>query len=183
MLLVLSVAALLAQSAAAAPADAPPPSAQPEAAADSCQPTGLSPDSNVIVVCAIKPDGYRINPDVMQARREMKSGGTPVRPGTVPDGNGCATVGPMGCRGVPTVNMLAVAATAAEISQRLAKGEEIGSVFVTDPHPSEYQLYLQAKRQREAKVAAAKAKAAHEKALAQQAADAANVKSQPKSAE
>jgi hypothetical protein len=59
----------------------------------------------------------------------------------------------MGCRGVPTVNLIGVAATAAEVSQRLAKGQEVGSVFVTDPHPSEYQLYLRSKKEREEKEA------------------------------
>jgi hypothetical protein len=62
----------------------------------------------------------------------------------------------------PMINLLAAAATAAEMADRLSKGQEIGSMFVTDPQPSEYQLYLEAKKEREAKEAAkaAKAKAA-----------------------
>jgi hypothetical protein len=67
----------------------------------------------------------------------------------------------------PMVNLLAAAATLGEMSSRLSKGQEIGSMFITDPHPSEYQLYLEAKHDREAKeeeqaakVAVAKAKAA-----------------------
>src|SRR5438045_1319408 len=55
---------------------------------------------------------------------------------------------------------------AAEMAARLSKGQEIGSMFVTDPHPSEYQLYLAAKAEREAKEAEAKAKALAAKAKA-----------------
>jgi hypothetical protein len=71
----------------------------------------------------------------------------------------------MRCRGVPTVDLLAVAMSAAQISERLAKGQEIGSIFKTEPTPSEYQLYQQARKQREDKetqAAADKAKAAAE---------------------
>lgn len=133
--------------------------------ADACRTATPSPDSREIVVCAIKPDGYRLNPDVMKAKRQARSGGRPVRPGQVPSGNNCATVGPMGCRGAPTVNFIAVAATAAQISERLAKGQEIGSIFETDPHPTEYQLYIAAKKEREAKEAE-KARLAAQKARA-----------------
>jgi hypothetical protein len=64
------------------------------------------------------------------------------------------------------INLIAAAATAAEMAARLSKGQEIGSMFVTDPHPSEYQLYLEAKAEREAKEAEAKAKATAAKAKA-----------------
>jgi len=74
-------------------------------------------------------------------------------------------VGEAGCIGAnPGINLIGAALTAAEIAARLARGQEIGSLFVTDPQPSEYQLYQEAKREREAKeaeaAAAAKAKAA-----------------------
>ncbi len=158
---------------------------------DACKTPPPTADSREIVVCAIKPDGYRLNPDVMKAKREARSGGRPVRPGQVPSGNSCATVGPMGCRGVPTINLIAVAATAAQISERMAKGQEIGSIFETDPHPSEYQLYLEAKKEREAKeaekvrIAAQKARAAAQAASKQQpaASAASTASSSTKSAE
>ena len=51
----------------------------------------------------------------------------------------------MGCRGGPYINLLAAAATAAEMAKRLAEGKEIGSMFQTTPEPTEYQLYLEAK--------------------------------------
>ena len=193
MLVLLFAAALLGQ-AASAPAAGPPAGTGPQqtygpaapapavpkepvktaSAAETCRTPAPSPDSREIVVCAIKPDGYRLNPDVMKAKRQARSGGRPVRPGQVPSGNNCATVGPMGCRGVPSINLIAVAATAAEISERLAKGQEIGSIFQTDPHPTEYQLYMAAKKEREAKeadkvrLAAQKARAAAQAAAKQQ---------------
>jgi hypothetical protein len=83
----------------------------------------------------------------------------------VSNGNNCSTVGPMGCRGVPTIDLLAAAVTAGKIADRLSKGQEIGSIFITDPHPSEYQLYLEAKKAREEKEAEKKAVA--EKAKSQ----------------
>lgn len=144
---------------------APKEPAKTAAAGETCKTPAPSPDTREILVCAIKPDGYRLNPDVMKAKREARSGGRPVRPGQVPSGNNCATVGPMGCRGAPTINFIAVAATAAKISERLAKGQEIGSIFQTDPHPTEYQLYLEAKKEREAKEAE-KARVAAQKARA-----------------
>ena len=148
------------------PSNAPSAPNRPTNPNDACNPPAPSADSREIVVCAIRPEGYRLNPDVIEAKRQMKSGGRPVRRGDVPSGNECKTVGPMGCRGVPSVNLLAVAATAAQISERLAKGQEIGSVFETTPSPSEYQLYLQAKKEREARQAE-KAALAAQKAAAQ----------------
>ena len=127
------------------------PAAQKTAAAnpDACpQP---APNSGQIVICAERPQGYRLDPDVMEAKRETRNSSRPVRPGgTVrPD---CATVGPAPCvtAGIPLIGAVL---TAAQIAERLAKGQEVGSMFVTDPHPSEYQLYLEAKARREAREA------------------------------
>jgi len=115
-----------------------------------------------IVICAPRPQGYRLNPDVMEAKREKRSGGAPKPPEYRTKDNSCQVVGPMGCFNAG-VNLLAAAATAAEMAKRLAEGKEIGSMFVTDPHPDEYHLYLMAKARREAREAeeavAAKAKA------------------------
>jgi hypothetical protein len=174
---------LLAQAAsAAAPADAPPaaygpaapavprPAAAPVKPVQPCPPppaqTGKSQE---IVICAEKPQGYRINPDVLKARHEKRSAGRPTRPGPIAmKDNSCTVVGEAPCMGVFTgINLLAAAATLAKMGDRLSKGEEIGSMFVTDPHPSEYQLYVEAKREREAKETE-KAKAAVAKATQQQ---------------
>ena len=146
-------------------------------------PTGTAQE---IVICAEKPQGYRINPDVLKARHDKRSAGRPTRPGPVAmKDNSCTVVGEAPCIGVFTgINLLAAAATLAKMGDRLSKGEEIGSMFVTDPHPSEYQLYLEAKREREAKEAE-KAKAAAEKAKAAsaKAAAAAQTQQAPKPAQ
>jgi hypothetical protein len=171
MVVASAAALLLAQAATAAPAPpaAPAPSPPKAAApvqAERCPPP--STDGSVIIVCAPKQEGYRLNPDVMEAKREVHSGGRPVRPGgtIIPD---CAHVGPAPCMSAG-INLIGVALTAAQMAERLAKGKEIGSMFITDPHPSEYQLYVEAKKRREAeeeeKAAAKKAK---EKAAQKQA--------------
>lgn len=138
------------------------------APSDSCPPP--SPDGRVIVVCTQRPQGYRLNPDVMEAKRELHSGGRPVRPGGkgIPD---CAHVGPAPCVSAG-INLIAAGLTAAEMAARLAKGEEVGTMFVTDPHPNEYQLYLEAKHRREAEEAEkAAAKKAKEEAAQHQSAE------------
>jgi hypothetical protein len=153
-------------AAAAAKPATPAPANERECAAQPKQ-----PDGNEIVVCAVKPEGYRLPPDIVEARRLKKQGDTvrPHNPHETYADHSCATVGPMGCRGVPTVNLLAVAALAAKISERLSNGEEIGSIFETTPSSSEYQLFQEAKRRREAKEAQAAAAAAQAKARTEEA--------------
>jgi hypothetical protein len=146
-----------------APAAAPakPPAAAPSQSAAACSP--VPPGSTTIVICTQRPNGYRLNPDVMEARREMHSAGPPVRPGGGAPRPDCATVGPQPCLSAE-INLLAAALTAAEMAKRLASGQEVGSMFLTDPQPDEYHRYLAAKARREAeeaqKAAAAKAKTA-----------------------
>lgn len=125
-----------------------------------CSPASPDPNSSQIVICAPRPQGYRIDPDVLEARREKKESlaGRHKPPENYKD-HGCAVVGPAPCMDAPMVNLLGAVATAAEMAQRLAKGEDIGSMFVTDPQPTEYQLYQQARKRREAKEAEAAAKA------------------------
>ena len=95
----------------------------------------------------------------MEAKREMRSGGRPKRPDRLKD-TSCETVGPAGCIGAGAgINLIGAALTAAEMAARLSRGQEIGSMFVTDPQPTEYQLYQEAKQRREAKEAAAAAAA------------------------
>jgi hypothetical protein len=151
----LPVALLLAQAAApAATPEAPAPqtTAANLGTADPCSTRPSRPDPNrrEIVICAEKPQGYRIDPDIMTARRLKKSGGRPTKPGpgAIKDTSRCV-VGPAGCQ-TAGVNLIGAALTAAEMAQRLAAGKEIGSMFVTDPQPSEFQLYQMAKAEREA---------------------------------
>jgi hypothetical protein len=151
-----------ASAAAAAPAK--------EAPHQCTTPAKPDPNSRDIVICAERPNGYRLDPDVLAARRLKKKGESvrPRNPHETYANHSCATVGPMGCRGQPTIDMFTAAAALAAMGQRLSKGQEIGSMFKTEPTSSEYQLYLEAKKQREEQEAdkAAKAKAAAAQAAA-----------------
>lgn len=146
---------LLAQTTAAPP----PAPADPQAAVPPAPRCGVPTGENAIIICAERPEGYRINPDIMEAKRGMKSGRPrPNTPTMRPD---CAIIGPAPCM-TAGINLIGAALTAAEMASRLSQGKEIGSMFHTDPHPSEYQLYEMAKARREAQEAedaAAKVKA------------------------
>jgi len=143
----------------------PPTPATKAASGDSCASVNASADTREIVICAQRPHGYRLNPDVMEAKREVRSGGPPRNPHESFRQNDCAVVGSMPCFNAG-INLLAAASTLATMAQRLSKGEEIGSMFVTDPTPDEYQLYVAAKKRREAKEAEAVLAAAVAKAKA-----------------
>lgn len=145
-----------------------------EAQRECSTPPAPNLNSREIVVCAIKPNGYRLDPDVLAARRLKKQGESvrPRNPHETYADHSCATVGPMGCRGQPTIDIFTAGAALAMMADRLSKGQEIGSLFQTTPAKGEYALFLEAKKQREEAEAdkAAKAKAA----AAQAAADSAN---------
>jgi hypothetical protein len=174
-----------AQAAATAPAATAPPAAPVEAhagygpaappnpkpravlasAPDPCKttaPKDVNPDTREIVVCAPRIEGYRIDPDVLEAQRAKKNHTRPRRPERLVD-RSCETVGPMGCRDGAGINLLAAAVTAATMIEKAVKGENVGEMFITDPQPDEYQLYLEAKHAREVReaeqAAALKAKA------------------------
>ena len=163
-----TVSAAASQSATSA--GSPPPTPAPRAASAAVPDCPRQPsDNQTIVICTERPQGYRLNPDVMEAKRLKRSPGPPVRPGgrTIPD---CTNVGPQPCQ-TAGINLIGAALTAAQMAERLAKGQEVGSMFQTDPTMSEYQLYQVVKAKREAeeaqktadtvrKAAEAKAKAA-----------------------
>jgi hypothetical protein len=149
----------------------PKPKVKPVAATEACKPTAtkdVKDDTTEIVVCAQKVEGFRIDPDVLKAQR-IKKKNKARGPERLVD-NSCASVGPMGCRGGAGINLVAAAITAATMLQRAASGGNVGEMFVTDPQPDEYKLYMQAKREREAAeqeaAEKAKAKAATEAAKA-----------------
>jgi hypothetical protein len=152
---------------AAAPAK--PPAAP---AADNCGAPQTGASSREIVICAQRPNGYRLDPDVMAARlhKHQQLAGRPKTPMEKVTQNDCV-VGPQGCFSAG-INLIGAALTAAEMAERLSKGEEIGSMFKTEPQPDEYQLYVEAKHEREAKEAqqAALAKAKVRQAAADAAA-------------
>jgi hypothetical protein len=125
-----------------------------------------------IIVCAQRPQGYRLNPDIMEAKRLKRSGGRPTQPGPIAmKDNSCQVVGPAGCFNAG-INLVAAALTAATMVQRAIKGENVGKMFITDPQTDEYHLYLRAKAEREAREAEARAKVVAEAAQAKAAADA-----------
>ena len=153
----------------------PKPKVKPVAATEACKPTetkDVKDDTREIVVCAQKVEGFRIDPDVLKAQR-IKKKNKARGPERLVD-NSCASVGPMGCRGGAGINLVAAAITAATMLQRAASGGNVGEMFVTDPQPDEYKLYMQAKREREA----AELEAA-EKAKAKAATDAAKATGTP----
>jgi hypothetical protein len=137
----------------AAPA---PPEAKASTASQECVNGRKTVSDREIVICAQRPQGYRLNPDIMEAHREVKSAGRPTRPGGNPRPD-CATVGPIPCTSAG-INLIGAALTAVAMAERAAKGENVGEMFVTDPHPDEYHLYLMAKARREQREAEAKAK-------------------------
>ena len=130
---------------------------------DGCANATAGSDQRQIVICAQRPQGYRLNPDVMEAKRQVRSGGPPKGPEYRTKDNSCATVGPMGCVNAG-INLVGAALTAVTMAEKAIKDENVGKMFITDPHPSEYQLYVMAKARREAREAEkrleAKAKAA-----------------------
>jgi len=173
----LPVALLL--SAAAAPAQGyspaattPVPMGAPTPAKEAsreCSPPVPDSNSREIVVCAVKPNGYRLDPDILAAKRAKKKGES-IRPRNPQEkfvNHDCATIGPMGCRGQVTVDAFTAAAVLAQMAARLSQGQPIGPMFKTQPTETEYQLYLDAKKQREAEELS---KAAKMKAAAAQAA-------------
>ena len=178
---------LLAQAASAVPADASEPAYGPAAPAPAkpaitpaktaeqqCAQQKADPNSKEIVVCAIRPQGYRIDPDVLAAKRMKKKGdpGPPRNPHETYVDQSCATVGPMGCRGGAGFNVVGAAMAAANMIDKAVKGENVGQTLVTDPTQSEYKLYQEAKREREAKEAEKAAKAIADKVKAEKAAKA-----------
>ena len=147
---------ILAAAQAAAPAAAGSPSTEAEATTagpnQPCSTPYPKDGEQEIVICVERPQGYRIDPDLMEAEREARRRKL-KRPERFGD-NSCASVGPMGCRNGGGINLLAAAVTAATMAKRALNGENVGEMFITEPQPDEFQLYQQAKREREAKRAA-----------------------------
>lgn len=143
--------------ASAQAAAAPPPDRPANPGAVPCQNSYPTGDKDEIVICVERQEGYRINPDLREAEREMKRKKL-RRPERFVDRSQCS-VGPQGCvnTGVP---ILGIALTAIEIAKRASTGGNVGEVFVTEPQTSEYEIYQALKRERDAKRAAAEAAAA-----------------------
>ena len=137
---------------AADPAAAPPPS--PAAAADKeCRNTTPGPDTDEIIVCAERQEGYRIDPDILEASRGSKQRGQ--RPKIIDNSTRaptlCEHIG--GCSAMESLNIVNTAIVAAQMVARAAQGESVANMFKTRPEASEYEIYLEAKREREAREA------------------------------
>jgi len=158
--------AMLAEAAAYGPAPPAPPKPAAKPPVEACADQQPNADTREIVICAQRPNGYRLDPDVMEARKESRESlavrqKTPIEKMTI---NECA----FSCyTGSP--DLLAAAIGAVAMAKRLAEGKEVGSMFVTRPQPDEYHRYLAAKQRREARQAAARAAAIVAAAKAQQA--------------
>lgn len=144
---------LSAALAAASPAPdyGPSPSPAPPAKRAAPDPVCQSTATREIIVCAQRKNGYRLDPDVMEARREIRGGGQPRPPEGRTRDNSCATVGPFGCVGGPTIDLVNAATVLATMATKAVKGENVGEMFVTNRDPDEYQLYLMAKARRQAR--------------------------------
>jgi len=143
---------LLAQAAADAEAPKPPVTAETASNEHCDDARSQGADTRTITVCAQRPQGYRLNPDVMAAKRIKRTGR-----GAAPKGpenfkqNDCATVGPMGCRGQGVIDIPSAAIAAVQMVAKAVQGEDVGKMFQTDKNLSEYELYLLAKAEREAR--------------------------------
>ena len=156
----LSLAIALLVGAAPAPAAAPATSPAPPPKADNgCGPTPRDIEPGEIFVCAPRPQGYRIDPDVLEANRAKRRGKL-KRPERMAD-TSCSSVGPFGCSGLGGggINLLGAAMVLGSMATKAIQGENVGKMFITDRTPTEYELYQEAKREREAKAAEAAAKA------------------------
>ena len=150
--------ALAAQAGAAPPSPPPKPVAAQARSTEGCSPAPARIEPGEIFVCAPRPQGYRIDPDVLEGERARRSG-RPKRPERMAD-TGCASVGPFGCTPGAGIDLIGAAMVLGTMATRAVRGENVGAMFVTDPQRSEYDHYLEARRAREAKEAAAKAKGA-----------------------
>ena len=164
--------ALLAGGVAYGPAAPPPKPAVKPAPRDGCQTPPPNASERDIVICAQRPTGYRLDPDILKAHRDAREAraGRLKTPGERMAVSDCA-VGPMTCRSAGP-DLLAIALGAAAMAKRLADGKEIGSMFITKPEPDEYHRYLAAKQEREARETAARTAAIVAAAKAEQAASA-----------
>jgi len=140
---------LAAQAVAAGPPAPvkPRPKVSSAAAQQACT-TTVPTEPGVVVVCAVRPQGYRLDPDVTKARKEARNHTLPRGRELLRDTN-CSTVGAAGCMNQPSINVLAAASTAVAMVRTAVSGGNVGKMFVTDPQMSEYDYYLAAKQQRQ----------------------------------
>lgn len=112
-----------------------------------------------IVVCAQRRQGYRLDPDVQAAATQATGASSGTTPALPPAQALCASQR-TGCgRGLAGLDLANVALVTTETAVRAARGEDWTSVFKNSA-ADEYQLYLAAKKEREARQAQRAAEAA-----------------------
>ena len=143
---------MLAEAEGVPPLPSPPVTAETATEEDCEDAKQATADTRTITVCAQRPNGYRLNPDVMAAKKIKRSGrGAAPKPHENFKRDECATVGPMGCRGQGVIDIPSAAIAAVQMVAKAVKGEDVGAMFKTDKQLSEYELYLMAKADREAR--------------------------------
>jgi len=138
---------LIAAQAVVAGPPAPPKPKVTAAVPQTCKTAALT-EPGVIVVCAERPQGYRLDPDVIMARKEAHNHTLPKGRELLRD-TACASVGPAGCINKPAINVIGAAGTAVAMVRTAMAGGNVGKMFVTDPQMTEYDYYQAAKQQRE----------------------------------
>jgi hypothetical protein len=146
----------------AGPADLQEPSRKKSRVSASACKTALPTEPGVIVICAQRPEGYRLDPDLLRARKVARDNNGPPRRESMKDG-GCQTVGPAGCMNKAGINILAAAAVAAKMARTALSGGNVGKLFITNPQPSEYDIYVALKADRAEAEAIAAASAENER--------------------
>jgi hypothetical protein len=141
------------------PAHGPPASAPPRKTGDAADEGCHSENPREIVVCAERRRGYRLDPRVMDAAREAKSGSASAT-SPMPVAQATCAAQPMGCgKGLEGLDLANVALVGTTMAVRAAEGKDWKGAFKKG-RPDEYQLYLEAKKRREAHEAARAAQAA-----------------------
>lgn len=108
-----------------------------------------SSDAKNIVVCAQRKQGYRLDPGVMDATRQVETNSRSAT-SAVPAAQAMCSAQPTGCgTSLDSLDLANVAVVVGMMGVRAAKGEDWTKAFKTGG-PDEYQLYRQAKQRREA---------------------------------
>lgn len=111
----------------------------------SCQ----SQDTRGIVVCGQRREGYRLDPNVIEAKREMETNSRSAN-AEVPAAQLICSVQPMGCgKGMESLDLANVAIVLGTTAIRAVKGEDWTKKLVPG-RQGEYQLYKQAEQRRKA---------------------------------
>lgn len=121
-----------------------PPSVRKESAA----PCAMQ-DARSITVCAQRRQGYRLDPSVMEASREVEQTNRSLSSPT-PAAQAVCSSQTMGCgKGIESLDLANVALVVGTAALKAAKGES-WQAAIKPGAADEYQLYRQAKRRHEA---------------------------------